>query len=1114
MIRRSPDFDLGRDTTRIKDPQDAHRQAATVDELLLRFFGPESRRAEVQMVADEVGMGKTFVALGAAYSILAPLVRAEPTSADLERCYRRVLIVTPDSDALFQKWNREVGAFLTRCASPEAAREATPWWHSVPVRRLDELARQLRSARGGRVLVAKVGMFGARIENLGLKQRQLLALLFTHWSNRLPLASRERILAAAPRAWPREPRHLGCFDEAERARLVLSDASLARGIRRAARRGSSKAAKLLEVLLEKAKEIATPFVRNRSQLVEAEILPRLKTLYRLLAGRMIAKAFPLVVVDEAHQWRTGRKGRPNFLKLLGGKVRRLLLLTATPFQLRPSEMLEIMKVTEVLAPSPEPGASRVRQAALESLRSEVIEPALSNSTFASQQFQVAWSRLPRAVRTTDLDAAWCTPEADQTRHALRALAQEPGVVDPERLDAIIDASVAAFDPNLRGLLRAAWRLFVYNADLSAELGRLVIRHRRRTDHRLFRVGEEISGPQDTIAERPDRSVMHVAPGLTFEGDGELVQFLLMRATTEMKQGKGRSSLGENLTGCYSTLLQSADGKTLAKDLAEGGRAAEYFGLVQAMVGEDEDPKHPKMKSVVDQVVQAWELGEKSLIFCFRSHTAERIRHIVRTQIDASLARTRRRRLGGENALESLRKRMTARDQDLISVALDRVLWSLHLATGDPPGLQEFVLLDEELSELARIALERDLDLLGDRVDRVFLNRATEHLLARRPQAQGPRAEGCDRILESMADVSWIDAVYGRSPESEEDSAEGGHFDERGVHSAYPAVRTPSPGEVHDLAAELAARRDRARSRGQVPVLDTYALGPSLWTGPDEHPSPAVTEFHRLLRQLTIRDGTQDWETRRQTMASLRRAVLREAVLVRLLPTKSERGEAQWGELLVEFLHHPVAKLAESFFQRLVVYLEDLAAADAGPGATSERAALLAATRLGDAQTVALVRGDTALATRDRLFVGFNTPLLPEVLVCTSVGQEGIDLHRHCRRVFHYDLAWNPATIEQRTGRTDRIGSKTFRERDLSPEGEQVFLEVSLPYLAATYDERQYEELRKRAQLFEVLTGGDMAADQEELDDPGEGLGLQAISLPPSMIQDLRVELGVWNPIHL
>jgi hypothetical protein len=76
--------------------------------------------------------------------------------------------------------------------------------------------------------------------------------------------------------------------------------------------------------------------------------------------------------------------------------------------------------------------------------------------------------------------------------------------------------------------------------------------------------------------------------------------------------------------------------------------------------------------------------------------------------------------------------------------------------------------------------------------------------------------------------------------------------------------------------------------------------------------------------------------------------------------------------------------------------------------------------------IQLVKG--GMSNRDRYFLGFNTPYRPEILISTSVGQEGIDLHRECRHVIHHDLDWNPAVIEQRTGRVDRIGSKVERER--------------------------------------------------------------------------------------
>lgn len=168
--------------------------------------------------------------------------------------------------------------------------------------------------------------------------------------------------------------------------------------------------------------------------------------------------------------------------------------------------------------------------------------------------------------------------------------------------------------------------------------------------------------------------------------------------------------------------------------------------------------------------------------------------------------------------------------------------------------------------------------------------------------------------------------------------------------------------------------------------------------------------------------------------------------------------------------------------------------------------------------------------RDRYFLGFNTPYRPEILISTSVGQEGIDLHRECRHVIHHDLCWNPATVEQRTGRVDRIGSKVERECAGAGAGGGPALEVAVPYLAATYDERMFEELHRRAQLFEVTMGGDVRVEgRGEADDHAdqrrrerEGIGTadedlgeegdtSAVDLPEEMVERLRVDLSVWKP---
>jgi hypothetical protein len=44
-----------------------------------------------------------------------------------------------------------------------------------------------------------------------------------------------------------------------------------------------------------------------------------------------------------------------------------------------------------------------------------------------------------------------------------------------------------------------------------------------------------------------------------------------------------------------------------------------------------------------------------------------------------------------------------------------------------------------------------------------------------------------------------------------------------------------------------------------------------------------------------------------------------------------------------------------------------------------------------------------------------------VLLATDAGSEGLNLQRRCRLVLCYELPWNPARLEQRIGRVDRLG---------------------------------------------------------------------------------------------
>jgi hypothetical protein len=57
---------------------------------------------------------------------------------------------------------------------------------------------------------------------------------------------------------------------------------------------------------------------------------------------------------------------------------------------------------------------------------------------------------------------------------------------------------------------------------------------------------------------------------------------------------------------------------------------------------------------------------------------------------------------------------------------------------------------------------------------------------------------------------------------------------------------------------------------------------------------------------------------------------------------------------------------------------------------------------------------------------FNSPFRPFVLATTSVGQEGLDFHPYCYRVYHWNLPSNPVDLEQREGRIHRFKGHAVR----------------------------------------------------------------------------------------
>lgn len=103
----------------------------------------------------------------------------------------------------------------------------------------------------------------------------------------------------------------------------------------------------------------------------------------------------------------------------------------------------------------------------------------------------------------------------------------------------------------------------------------------------------------------------------------------------------------------------------------------------------------------------------------------------------------------------------------------------------------------------------------------------------------------------------------------------------------------------------------------------------------------------------------------------------------------------------------------------------------------------------------------------RLVRQFRMPGFPLVLATTDVLQEGEDLHTFCSKVLHYGISWTPSAMEQRTGRIDRIDSLVQRKldgRQTPPTGDEL-IQVYYPHLVDTVEVLQVKRVLMRLYNF-------------------------------------------------
>ena len=777
-------------------------------------------------------------------------------------------------------------------------------------------------------------------------------------------------------------------------------------------------------------------------------------------GQTVPHKLPLVIVDEIHNWKNHPTSWWKFLHTLGLRMDRLLGLSATPFQLGPHELIRVLELRRCI------GLSTERASFLDD-SVHVLDADLQAAGAAGESLRDIWAEVEERD-VNDLERAWP--------------ANGKGA-PPDGLP-----------PRLKRTFGALMKVRKAHARLGSSLKPFLLRHRRDVSHRAWWVGRE-ADPR-SIEHGKRGSALRWSPGLDVSGDAELVHYLMMRAVQEQKGGRGSTSLGADLGGSYEFFRESELRRMLT---GENEEASRYLGLVQQAVSGDSH-EHPKIAISAARAFRAWREGDKTLVFCFNIATVDAVRDAVKDRIDAYITEAlttafKCPRYEVKRRFKNFQKRLYDNRQSVF------LLFQDHPLAGPNGRLRRGLSLRKrDIREVAAQLALRGPPRDRSRFDRRRVLAATEQVLvARWRESDTGRAWLKEVIEPALSDLISAPNWHVRRREIVE-----GESSRRGGRDTSPRDEDIAGTGHHTRPEDVAAWKDVLEGRSGQATLAPYLADhgievPSLLT---RWHSDALARLPGGLRALAVR--------------MLRRMLRSPGFLSRFIlddpNTRLDIDDDAADDNWTTFIHRRYqtrTAAGESARERFDAYLETLQKAI---GLEEQIAAYEAASKNRD--SVTRVTGSVASSERDRLFTGFNTPMAPQVLIVTTVGQEGIDLHRECRHVIHHDLPWNPATLEQRTGRVDRIGSKTERLR-ANGNGD-CSLDVAVPYIAGTYDEHRFRVVHGRAYIFEVTMGGKYVVDGHrivrdamEAESLSDDFGKQEVvwaPIPETIAADLRLHL--------
>ena len=507
---------------------------------------------------------------------------------------------------------------------------------------------------------------------------------------------------------------------------------------------------------------------------------------------------------------------------------------------------------------------------------------------------------------------------------------------------------------------------------------------------------------------------------------------------------------------------------------------------------DEELPHPKMDAIVDALDGAWSRGNKALVFVRRVASVtelkrkldERYDRWILTRLKRDLPSALTSRLDGvfdeyrgvhkaSLATRALDSRWIEPDPDRDDTGGSDTFYAWFFRGAGPKGVvsgariqQRFIergtalatfFEDNYVASLincrpgdvtARLALIFGLDeaalndALRDR-SRKFLTRA------KKP----PRADRLEAVQAAV--IEWLAETEGPHQEAAKIL-----WSERFVQSRKinPAAEGVDPGRLLETTTFFTELRMRE------------ILCDRLW------PTPTDEDANKRFRER---------ELRRQLLASTARlghslidfyvlAIRRLGSLEPRAQEASDRDEtdvgpiAEYLDLLEGQMAADPAARAWSAFDELAAIADNFSLIlDVNVPGAWEAPLSESARNFGRLLRQQQPIGRMAGQVNKTLVAQFRMPGYPMVLISTDLLQEGEDLHTFCSSVHHYGISWAPSSMEQRTGRIDRVRSATDRRLSTlaGPPTPSELLQVYLPYLEDTVELFQVQRVLERMNTF-------------------------------------------------